>query len=100
MAFVLRFNEEYRTGLVAVCDVCGKQVDKDGLLFWKPAVSDKPPKRYSFAIVCKGACDRVYEHVNGWQCSTEMDVAIVHLINNTETDIQRAMEKALVLGSL
>ena len=82
MPFKLRVHEGNRTGLVALCDVCGKPVRGDlGNILW-PQVPDEPVgETIDFRIACKGRCTVVIEKRLGPQHAQELGVELVHLLN-------------------
>jgi hypothetical protein len=98
MPFQLRFHEDSTTGLVAICDICGKRVEdgSNGLVVWQPQSDEQPGTLKDFRIVCKGNCDRAL----GYSYSQELDTALVYLMNNTGFDLDRARRKAELLNQL
>ncbi len=97
MPIVLELLEGHKTGLVAVCDVCGERVyDNGGTLCWDKASPARIGDRYQFKIACKGRCDEALK-MPYWQ---DVGVSLVYLINNTKTDIQKSLRLASLLSQI
>ena len=101
MAFQLRIHEDQTTGLVAVCDICGRLALSDDHLVWRPPsdCSEKPGDLFDFRVVCKGACDRMLER-EGHHYWQEIGPSLVYLLNNTKTNLKKAARTAAVLNRL
>jgi hypothetical protein len=103
MPFVLKFHDNETTGLVAICNVCGKQVEGDNAnILWDPNNPDVDikGKTFPFKITCKGNCTRVVDHIAGHQYSQELDTGLIYLLHNTKTDMKSAIRKTEILSEL
>lgn len=104
MPFVFEVHPGHRTGLVAVCDVCGERIEDPGMacIVWRPDLDEKVGARYPYQLVCKGPCDRVLESQghNAWQ---ELDTGLIYLLNNLhlgEPELRQARVSAALLSQL
>ena len=112
MGFSLRLHQDYTTGLVAICDVCGKLVAdaEDAVLCWDGfhdasgkdlgRLNDKPGDLFRYRIACKPDCMRRLDLQFGHQFTQELDTAIIYLMNNIRMNIKRAREKVMLLSML
>lgn len=64
----------------AFCDICDKQIERDGLMVWKAG------SPHAILMVHKGACDRANTALRGdFEMSRELDRAIDDLLHNVRT---------------
>lgn len=98
MPFILKFHADSTTGLIAVCDLCGKEVKAaEANVVWKPGKEVPGKTTHTFLILCQGTCDRIHEQKRGHHYWQELDVAIGYLINNTKTDLKEVWRKMRLL---
>lgn len=100
MAFKLKVHEGYKTGLVAICDVCGDECKGDEAnILWTP-VEDKVGDLMDFRITCKDECTCEVDEMFGHQYSQQLDVGLVYLLINSRVDMARAERLAALNASL
>ncbi len=99
MSFMIRTFEEGQQGMVACCDVCGKECCKadNALVCWH---ADDTTKHIKFNITHKGNCFRVLEHKHGKQYTHELDVALIYLTHNARVDFTRAARCAKLMADI
>lgn len=91
--FVLKQFKNGLTGPVAVCDVCGKEVSADkGNILWHPEGDETVGD--VFSIACIGDCTRRMDTHRGHHCFMRLSSFIVHLISNTNTDVEKVKRSA------
>jgi len=102
MPIKLMLHEGGQTGLVALCDVCGKRLHGNtGNVLWK---SDDAPghtvgETYDFTLTCK-QCNWGYEQKHGHHYSQELGPGLVYLLNNCKVNLARAKQQAKWLSEL
>lgn len=102
MSFQLVFHKAGGTGLVAVCDVCGKRA-YSGManICWLPEGERIVGRQFNFKIACKEDCTRTLDLKEGYQWTQGLDLGLLLLINNTRTnlkDIRRKAENLYAMG--
>ena len=103
MPFKLKFHADSTTGLVAVCDICGRTVTgADANILWLPGTLEIPGESsVDFRIVCQlGVCERIAESKFGHHYSQNLETAIGYLINNTKTDLKRVRRNMEILSQI
>jgi hypothetical protein len=84
------------TGLAAFCDVCGKQITKNGYVVWKDRGDDGQPADVLF--IHQAICDP--GHKGGHYNSMPLDAEIVYLANSAGVDLDSARKDIVVFASL
>lgn len=102
MSLELIVNPGHRTGLQAVCDVCGKTVrNGEANICWTPLDGPEPiGYSYPYRIACKARCTWQLDHQYGHQYTQELDTGIYYLVHNARIDMKRAKECAEMLALL
>ena len=62
----------------------------DANILWRPSGDEKPGDCHPYVIACRDECTRVVDLKHGHQYSQNLDVALGYLLNNTQTDLERA----------
>jgi len=90
------------TGLVAICDVCHEEVTaQDANILWDPPKTDTPNQLFMPIITCKDQCTRKIDLVRGQhQYSQELEVAILCLADNTNSDMKRARRTLKLMNGI
>lgn len=101
MAIQLRCFGEGGTGLIAVCDVCGRLIkeSEDANVCWLAKSCDSGDV-YRFNITCKDKCTRILDAIEGSQCTQELNLALFFLMNNSRVDYERTLRKVQELDAL
>jgi hypothetical protein len=99
MSFKLKVFENGLTGMVAICDRCGKQVeDGEAMVAWTPKDNEKPNDVLDFKILCDGACLDSEDALCGHQYTQDLGTSIFFLMNNTNTKYKEAKQTAKSLS--
>ena len=97
MAFKLQVHDKRRIGMVAICDICGKQVfDGEGLISWEVVEDYTVGNLVDFKVLCKGECDqreRAGRHTR-WQ---DIGESILYLLNNTRVNLKETARRAAAM---
>ena len=97
MSFKMRLSSDYKTGMVAVCDRCGKQVNNnEAVIAWMPRANEKPDDTMDFKILCKDSCLQAEDARNG-HYTQELGAGIIFLMKNTKTNHSEAIYQAKML---
>lgn len=102
MSFQLIVNPGYRTGLQAVCDVCGKVVrNGEANICWAP-LEELEPIGFShpYRIACKARCTWHLDQLYGHQYTQELDVGVYYLVHNAGINRKRAKHCAEMMALL
>ena len=98
---ILKYHEDRRTGLVALCDVCGCEIEgAEANILWTRKSGTNPVSYQTFIIACKVPCTEIVDEKLGHQYSQDFDTGMVYLINNTKTNLKKATRSAEVLSQL
>lgn len=116
MGIKLMFFASGKTGLAAVCDVCGRHVteaEEANVVWYPPPGGDKVGDTYEPHVVCKGACFRQFKAgvPKGGAASArlygqELNAGLVWLLQNSGLmplggkKMKEAMRVADLLNSL
>lgn len=102
MPFQLKLHDDWTTGLIAVCDVCGRQVTgQEANVLWLTQSKEKPGETcYLFRIACRDACTRRVDAHSGHQYCQNLDTAIGYLINNLQLDLKQVRRNMEVLAMI
>jgi hypothetical protein len=98
MPFQIRLHDDYSSGLVATCDVCGQRLESAAAnLLWLPSAENqtRPGTFSEFKLACKEPCTLILDAQAGeehyWQ---PLNAAIGYLLTNTRTDA-KAMHRTI-----
>ena len=93
MGIKLMFFATGKTGLAAVCDVCGRHVteaEEANVVWFPPTAGDKVGDTYEPFITCKDTCTRKFEQraaergeTSGHLYAQELNVGLVWLLQNS-----------------
>lgn len=103
MSFQLFLHENHTTGLIAVCDVCGKRVNGDEAnLLWIRRPGAQPGQTsFPFYIACRVRCTRILDQLHhchhDWQ---NLDTGIGYLIHNLKLDLRKVRLSMEVLAHI
>lgn len=100
MPFELEHFSSGKIGLVAVCDSCGSRIEEGNMaiLAWKSEESKGVGTRCGFKLFCKATgCDRKADGFDYWQ---EVDMAIYHLVLNTNANLADAAKRSKILDRM
>jgi hypothetical protein len=102
MPFQLKLHDDETTGLIAVCDVCGKSVTgEEANILWSSTQKDKRGATfYPFRIACRDRCTRAIDDDFGHQHFQNLDTAIGYLINNLKLDLKKVRRNMEVLSMI
>lgn len=102
MPFKLRLHDDWTTGLVAVCDVCGRLASGDDAnILWIPPDAEKPVDLNEFKITCKEDCTRAMDNKHGCHhYSQPLDAGVGYLANNLKIDWKKTKETMRMLAML
>lgn len=100
--FKLKVHEGYRTGMVAICDVCGKEIhNAEGNILWRPKDKEKIDDLMGFKLAHKFRCTQVIDQEEGvHQYSQEIGVGLFYLLNNIGVNLKNTQRIAQILNSL
>lgn len=97
MALKLKLHAGHRTGLIAECDICGKQIeDGEANICWMPNPDEKVGDTFPFRIACKDPCTLELDRRYGHQYTQELSAGIGYLLNNSGISVKQ-MQRDLVL---
>ena len=102
MPFKLKLFPNHNTGLVAICDICGKEATaQDANILWYPPDKDIPGDTYTPTIACKDPCTRKLDKLRArHHYSQELEIAILCLADNTQSDLKRARRTLLLMNGI
>jgi hypothetical protein len=99
--FVLRFHEDQTTGLVAVCDVCGADINdaSEANLLWNYPLTSPPSPgdNFKYVLACK-QCDSQANYK--WRMSQDLHMAIGYLCNNTKIQDLQPIHQNMLLCNI
>lgn len=95
MSFKLTVHKGGLTGMVAVCDICGKVIKdaSDANIVWEPDDCQKKGDMADFEL-CHKSCDDRFRGT-AWD---ELDVGLMYLLSNSKVNIKRAGHLAKLLS--
>ena len=100
MSFQLKKHSNGTTGLVATCDVCGKEVQADEAnILWQPEATPGP-KFITFAVACNEKCTPQLDQKMGEHFWQGLDVGLGYLLNNTRWNRKEAITQMEGLASI
>jgi hypothetical protein len=97
--FKLKVHEGFRTGMVAICDVCGKEIEgSDGNILWNSKHDEKTGDLIDFKLAHKTDCTQLLDNAIGYECSQDIDLGLVYLLNNAKINYHKVSLRATELA--